>query len=331
MASQNLDTNRLSVQTMYDEGAGVYFLRECRYDALGASVFYDTNFSGGQYTPTGAVYPAFQNQINGNQVSTYRPNRPLNDITINSALIFGIPEVNTQAGATACRVFSFQVLGTFSGTLTPQARTENGTYVNIPARNLTTGLTATTITAAGIYQVSVNLKYFRLLTSTLSSGTPRVISECCFDTASVDSTREVTATITGTVTTSLASTTLAAHTSPNAANEKAVTNGTAVAYTIGTAATRTPCSLVCTNSSPAPVLFCVFKNAAVPATANTTSADFVTAVIVPVNDSRILDFGDGGVTLTSGMHVLITSTLTFNTASPVAVGANLAGAFPVFK
>lgn len=330
MAAQNLDTTRLSVQTMYDEGAGVYFLRECRYDTLGSSAFFDTNFSGGQYSPTGAVYPAFQNQINGNQVSTYRPNRPLNDITVNSGLVFGIPEINTHAGATACRVFTFQVFGTFVATLTPQARAENGTYVAIPARNLSTGATAATITSAGVYSVSVNLKYFRLLTSAFTSGSARVVSECCFDTAGVDSTKEVTATLTGTSAVSLTSTTLAAHTPPAAA-EKAVTNGTAVAFTIGTVATKTPCSLVCTNSSPAPVLFCVFKNTTVPTTANTTSADFVSAVIVPVNDSRILDFGDGGLTLTGGMHVLITSTLAYNAASPTAVAANLAAAFPVFK
>jgi hypothetical protein len=330
MAAQNLDETRLSVQTLYDEGAGVYFLREYRYDITGALTPKDTTVSGSDYSPTGTVYPAFQNQTNGNQVSTYRPNRPLNDITVNSGAVFGIPETNTHAGNTACRIFTFQVLGTFSATLTPQARAENGTYVAIPARNLSTGATATTITAAGIYSVSVNLKYFRLLTSTFGSGSARVISECCFDTANVDSTKEVTATISGTVTTSLSSTTLGAHTAP-AATEKAVTNGTAVAFTIGTVATKTPCSLVCTNSSAAPVLFCVFKNAAVPTIANTTSADFVSAVIVPANDCRILNFGDGGVTLTGGMHVLITSTLTYNTASPAPVGANLAAAFPVFK
>lgn len=72
---------------MYDNGSGNFFLREFRYNALGNAISKDTDFEGVDYTATGAVVAASQNQIDslGLPIDTAVTN-PASDSTVIGAL-----------------------------------------------------------------------------------------------------------------------------------------------------------------------------------------------------------------------------------------------------
>lgn len=70
----------------------------------------------------------------------------------------------------------FQVWGTFSGTITFEARLGTSVWVAVQATNLTTGTAATTTTAAGLFRVNcAALAVMRARISTYNSGTIYVV------------------------------------------------------------------------------------------------------------------------------------------------------------
>lgn len=93
--------------------------------------------------------------------------------------------ITVQDSGTACSVtatcatwqallpptLTFQVVGTFSATLTVEATGDNLTWFAVNALNLGSGASATTITAAGQYTVAnVGFERVRLRATTLASG-----------------------------------------------------------------------------------------------------------------------------------------------------------------
>lgn len=70
-----------------------------------------------------------------------------------------------------CNSATFQITGTFTATVTFEASLENSIWVAIPATNVTTQVSATTATAAGVYVANVvGLEYIRARV-TWASGT----------------------------------------------------------------------------------------------------------------------------------------------------------------
>lgn len=67
---------------------------------------------------------------------------------------------------------TFQIVGITEATLTPQATLDGTNYVAVLAENVTTGSSASTATADGIYRVNVlGFQKFKLEITTYVSGT----------------------------------------------------------------------------------------------------------------------------------------------------------------
>lgn len=79
--------------------------------------------------------------------------------------------IGVVSDAVACLV-TFQLLGTWTGTVTFQGTVDGTNYVAIQATNLNTGSASTTATANGLYRVdATGLTDFRCNFTTPTSGT----------------------------------------------------------------------------------------------------------------------------------------------------------------
>jgi len=67
----------------------------------------------------------------------------------------------------------FQVSGTFEGTITPEGTVDGTTYATVPVRNVSTRIVSETITAPGIFQLTMAPYYsasVRMRISAYTSG-----------------------------------------------------------------------------------------------------------------------------------------------------------------
>ena len=78
-----------------------------------------------------------------------------------------------------CSTATFQITGTWAGTITFAATTTGGTWVSVPGKNANTGAEATTTTANGLFLVPCGgFNQVRASITTYTSGTASIAAQC---------------------------------------------------------------------------------------------------------------------------------------------------------
>lgn len=218
-----------------------------------------------------------------------------------------------------CDTAAIQIVGTYTGALTPQVSNDGVNWVTLggtPLVNQNTGVGSATIPSGtqGMYQVDVaGFRYFRIvaLAAVTGSAVVTMVGSEMTGIIGLDMPLPAGTNSLGTVTANQA-VTASPGTTPVAVNSAATTNG---AVSKATAGQLINC--VANNASVA-AKYVRFYN---KATAPTVGTDVPIVVItVPASASKEIEFGSVGKRFTTGIGYSITGGATATDATAVAAG-----------